>query len=141
MVFEWKNFPRHTTLQLFQEIQEMMDEMKCPPEKFTDRITFMSMHNDRSSSAIMMIRTIDVGTAIGEAHHTTSPFSQQRRLKTKCLVSTVNSFSDVSGLMFVPSGFRTSVIQHLKELIPGQSVRSVPLFVEMKSSQTRGNKL
>ena len=45
-MFEWKNFPRHTTLQLLQEIQRTMEKNKNQPEKLKDPIIFMSMYND-----------------------------------------------------------------------------------------------
>ena len=46
MLFEWKNFHGHTRLQLLGEIWNMMEERKCEPEQFKDRITFKSMCND-----------------------------------------------------------------------------------------------
>ena len=46
VVFEWKIFPGHTTLQLLVEIQKMMEEMNCAPEQFTDRIIFVSVYSD-----------------------------------------------------------------------------------------------
>ena len=44
--FEWKIFPRITTLGLLDEIQKLMEDQQCEPEHFNDRIIFMSMHND-----------------------------------------------------------------------------------------------
>ena len=44
VVFEWKIFPGHTTLQLLQEIQITMEEIFLH-KKFEDRIIFMSMYN------------------------------------------------------------------------------------------------
>ena len=46
MLFEWKNVHGHTRLQLLGEIRNMMEERKCEPEQFKDRITFKSMCND-----------------------------------------------------------------------------------------------
>ena len=46
MEFEWKIFPRFTTLQILAEIQNMMIETKFEPEQFQGRIIFMSMYND-----------------------------------------------------------------------------------------------
>ena len=47
VVFEWNIFPRHTTLKLLREVQNMMKkELKVLPKDFKDRIIFMSMHND-----------------------------------------------------------------------------------------------
>ena len=46
VVFEWKNFPGHTTLQLLWEIQRTMEEKKFLPEQSDDWIIFMSMFND-----------------------------------------------------------------------------------------------
>ena len=44
--FEWTICPGHTTMQILEEIQKMMDEMQCEPEPFTGLIIFMSMYND-----------------------------------------------------------------------------------------------
>ena len=44
MEFEWKNFPRFTTLQILDEIRKMMTESKCEPEQIKGRIIFMSMY-------------------------------------------------------------------------------------------------
>ena len=44
--FEWKIFPRITTLGLLEEIQKLMKDLQCEPEHFNDRIIFMSMYND-----------------------------------------------------------------------------------------------
>ena len=41
-----EDFPRHTTLMLLQEVQNMMEKDHIHPEEFQDRIIFMSMHND-----------------------------------------------------------------------------------------------
>ena len=46
MEFEWKIFPRVTTLGILDEIQKMMTESKCEPEQIKGRIIFMSMFND-----------------------------------------------------------------------------------------------
>ena len=46
MEFEWKIFPRFTTVGIRNKIQQMMGELQCGPENFTDRIIFMSMFND-----------------------------------------------------------------------------------------------
>ena len=46
MEFELKNFPGFTSLQILAEIQKMMNEMQCEPERFTGRIILMSMYND-----------------------------------------------------------------------------------------------
>ena len=46
MKFEWKIFPRFTTIAILNEIQQMMGELQCEPENFTGRIIFMSMLND-----------------------------------------------------------------------------------------------
>ena len=47
VVFEWKMFPGHTTTQLFQEVQTLMDdEIKVKPQNFQDRLIFMSIFND-----------------------------------------------------------------------------------------------
>ena len=45
MEFEWNVFPGFTTLQLVQEVQELMNKMG-EPEQFQGRIIFMSMFND-----------------------------------------------------------------------------------------------
>ena len=44
--FEWKIFPRITTLGLLEKIQSLMRDPQCEPEHFKDRIIFMSMFND-----------------------------------------------------------------------------------------------
>ena len=46
MEFEWKNFRGFTTLQMLDEMQNMMTESKCEPEQFTGRVIFVSMYND-----------------------------------------------------------------------------------------------
>ena len=46
VVFDLKNFPGHTALQLLQEILKVMNDMNHVLEQFTDRIIFMLMHND-----------------------------------------------------------------------------------------------
>ena len=44
--FEWTIFPRLTTPQLLREIQKTMEENMIQPEKFEDRIIFMSMYKN-----------------------------------------------------------------------------------------------
>ena len=44
--FEWNIFPGFTSLQILQEIQNDLRKRNVEHEKFTDRITFMSMFND-----------------------------------------------------------------------------------------------
>ena len=46
--FEWNVFPGFTTLQLSQEVQELLLRLSETPENFTGRIIFMSMFNDIS---------------------------------------------------------------------------------------------
>ena len=46
MEFEWNIFPRFTTLQLCNKVQEFMSKMSEKPKEFTRRIIFMSMFND-----------------------------------------------------------------------------------------------
>ena len=47
MEFEWKIFPRFTTLGILDEIQKtMISEFKCEPEHFKGRTIIMSMYND-----------------------------------------------------------------------------------------------
>ena len=41
--FEWKNFQGFTTLGLLEKIQDLMKDLQCEPEHFTDRVIFMSM--------------------------------------------------------------------------------------------------
>ena len=48
MEFEWNIFPGFNTLQLSQEVQELLSRFSVTPEKFTGRIIFMSMFNDIS---------------------------------------------------------------------------------------------
>ena len=43
---EWNIFPGFTPLQILQEIQNDLQKRNIEPEKFTDRIIFMSMFND-----------------------------------------------------------------------------------------------
>ena len=45
MEFEWNIFPRFTTLQLVDKVQEFISKMG-EPEQFQGRIIFMSMFND-----------------------------------------------------------------------------------------------
>ena len=49
MAFEWNIFPKFTTLQLCNKVQEFLSGMSTEPEDFTGRIMFMSMLNDISS--------------------------------------------------------------------------------------------
>ena len=46
--FEWNIFPGFTTLQLSQEVQELLLRLSVTPQKFTGRIIFMLMFNDIS---------------------------------------------------------------------------------------------
>ena len=47
VVLEWKIFPGHTTLDLLQEVQELIEEeFKIQPQNFEDCIIFVSMYND-----------------------------------------------------------------------------------------------
>ena len=48
MEFELKIFPGFTTLKLCTEVQELLSRLSVTPEKFTGRITFVSMFNDIS---------------------------------------------------------------------------------------------
>ena len=48
MEFEWNIFPGFNTLQLSQEVQELLLRLYETPEIFTGRIIFMSMFNDIS---------------------------------------------------------------------------------------------
>ena len=48
MEFEWNIFPGFTTLELCTKVQELLSRLSVTPEKFTGRITFMSMFNDIS---------------------------------------------------------------------------------------------
>ena len=43
---EWNVFPGFTSLQIFQKIQNNLQERNIDPEKFRDRIIFLSMFND-----------------------------------------------------------------------------------------------
>ena len=46
MEFEWHIFPGFNTLQLCEEVQELLLRLDETPENFTGRIIFMSMFND-----------------------------------------------------------------------------------------------
>ena len=46
VVFKWMIYPRHTTDQLLDEAQKMMNDDKVHPFNVKDRIIFMSMYND-----------------------------------------------------------------------------------------------
>ena len=48
MEFEWNIFSGFTTLQLVQEVQELLPTLSVTPEKITGRILCMSMFNDIS---------------------------------------------------------------------------------------------
>ena len=48
MEFEWNIFPGFNTLQLSQEVKELLLRLNETPENFTRRIIFMSMFNDIS---------------------------------------------------------------------------------------------
>ena len=48
MEFEWNIFPGFNTLQLSQEVQELLLRLNEAPQTFTGRIFFMSMFNDIS---------------------------------------------------------------------------------------------
>ena len=48
MKFEWNIFPGFNTLQLSQEVKELLLRLNETPENFTGRIIFMSMFNDIS---------------------------------------------------------------------------------------------
>ena len=48
MEFEWKLFPGFTTLQLSQDVKDLLLRLNDTPEIFTGRIIFMSMFNDIS---------------------------------------------------------------------------------------------
>ena len=48
MEFEWNIFPGFTTLELCTKVQELQSKLSVTPEKFTERIIFMSMFNDIS---------------------------------------------------------------------------------------------
>ena len=49
--FEWNIFPGCTTLQLSQEVKDLLLGLKETPKNFTRRIIFMSMFNDISSGS------------------------------------------------------------------------------------------
>ena len=44
--FQWKIFPGIMTLGFLEKIQNLMRDLQCEPEHFTDRIIFISMCND-----------------------------------------------------------------------------------------------
>ena len=44
--FEWKNFPVITTVGTLNQIQQVMGQLLCEQENFTDSIIFISMFND-----------------------------------------------------------------------------------------------
>ena len=46
--FEWNIFPGFTTMQLCDEISDLLSNLGQTPETFTGRILFMSMFNDIS---------------------------------------------------------------------------------------------
>ena len=48
MEFEWNMFPGFNTLQLSQEVKELLLRLNETHENFTGRIIFMSMFNDIS---------------------------------------------------------------------------------------------
>ena len=48
MEFEWNIFPGFTTLQLSDEVKELLLRLSVTPEKFTGRIIFILMFNDIS---------------------------------------------------------------------------------------------
>ena len=48
MEFEWNIFPGFTTLQLCNDVQELLSRLSVEPENFIERIIFMSMFNDIS---------------------------------------------------------------------------------------------
>ena len=48
MEFEWNIFAGFTTLQLCHKVQELLSSLSGTPEKFTERIIFMSIVNDIS---------------------------------------------------------------------------------------------
>ena len=48
MEFEWDIYPGFNTLQLSQEVQELLSRLSVTPDNFTRRIIFMSMFNDIS---------------------------------------------------------------------------------------------
>ena len=45
--FDWNIFPGFSSMQILQKIQDDLRERNTKPEKFTDRIIFMSMFNDK----------------------------------------------------------------------------------------------
>ena len=51
MEFEWNIFSGFNTLQLSQEIKELLSRLSVEPAKFTGRIIFMSMFNDISQGS------------------------------------------------------------------------------------------
>ena len=44
--FEWNIFPRLTSLEMLQKVQEDLRSRRLEPEDFQDRVIFMSMFND-----------------------------------------------------------------------------------------------
>ena len=46
--FEWKHLPGFTTLQLCEEVNDLLSDLGETPETFTGRLLFMSMFNDIS---------------------------------------------------------------------------------------------
>ena len=48
MEFEWNTFPGFNTLQLSQDVKELLLRLNETPEIFSGRIIFMSMFNDIS---------------------------------------------------------------------------------------------
>ena len=48
MELEWNIFPRFTTLQLSQQVKDLLLGLDETPKNFTGRIIFMSMFNDIS---------------------------------------------------------------------------------------------
>ena len=47
MEFEWNIFPGFTTLQLSQEVKDLLLKLGETPDNVTGRIIFMSMFNDK----------------------------------------------------------------------------------------------
>ena len=46
MEFDWRIFPKQTTLQILQKIHTLRRELNCEPEPFPRRTRLMSMYND-----------------------------------------------------------------------------------------------
>ena len=44
--FEWNSLPGFTSLQILRKIQENLEVCQTRPQKFEDRIKYMSMFND-----------------------------------------------------------------------------------------------